>query len=85
MNCLVLFMKTCHLLFVKKKTVINEWSKASFVMIICPPHSALSPKTEENKSTDLLMYVAADILTFYGGLNALGVTRFCLCTQYITN
>lgn len=54
-------------------------------MIICPPHSALSPKTEENKSTDLLMYVAADILTFYGGLNALGVTRFCLCTQYITN
>lgn len=30
-------------------------------MIICPPHSALSPKTEENKSTDLLMYVAADI------------------------
>lgn len=62
MNCLVLFMKTCHLLFVKKKkTVINEWSTASFVMIICPLHSALSPKTEENKSTDLLMYVAADI------------------------
>lgn len=30
-------------------------------MIICPPHSALSPKTEANKSTDLLMYVAADI------------------------